>query len=263
MLARALLYLGLVLLLGGVFARRRLTPAHPGGRVLAGGLALLGLGVGLSVWSTLSALGFTAPADALEYLTQTTSGWALVVVLIGAALMLSAELTASSAAVLLVAAGITLWGLAGAGHGSAHGPGVRLLHAVHAGAMTVWLGGVLALATLPSADARHAARFTPIATACVLTLGFTGMVATLEHAGRLWGVWDSGYGRVLMVKLALVALALVSALLTRRAFARAAPVRRVLALEVALLIAVLGATATLAGTPPPAEGQMPMEMDGH
>ncbi|MDB5043965.1 MAG: hypothetical protein JWQ08_15 [Deinococcus sp.] len=266
-LAKGLLYGGVVLLVGGVFTRRQLTPAHPARRVLGGGGLLLLLGVFLTLLGTLAVVGFTAPADYLDYLTQTGAGRALMVVLIGGLLMLATELGQWPRALAAVSAAVLLWGLAGVGHGATHGPTVRLLHVVHAGAMCVWVGGVLALLTLRGAGQAHAARFTPIATACVLTLALTGTFATLEHAGTLWGVWNSSYGVTLLVKLALVAAALLAALFARRAFAQTRGVRPQLALELTLLVCVLAVTATLSETPPPTHepGQMPgqMNMEGH
>lgn len=250
-LAKLLLYAGVVLLIGGVFTRHFLTPTHPRRRVLGLGGLLVLAGVALTLQVTLAVVGFTAPADYLSYLTQTGTGRALTLLLIGTFLVLAAELGGWPPVLIILTAAVTLWGLAGVGHGATHGPTVRLLHVIHAGAMCLWVGGVLALFTLRGADHTHAARFTPIATACVLTLALTGTFATLEHAGTLWGVWNSAYGRVLLVKLGLIALTLLAALFARRALTRSAGVRPQLALEVTLLMTVLGLTAGLSQTAPP------------
>lgn len=260
--ANGLLYVGLALLLGGAFTRRVLTPAHPGLWVLILGLGLIVSGAGLTLWSALAAVGLTSPSDLLASLTQLAAGRALLVMLIGALALLAAELSAWPARTLLVAAAVTLWGVAGAGHGGTHGPTVRLLHATHAGAMCVWLGGVLALATWRGAGPDDARRFTPIATTSVSTLAVTGVFATLEHAGRLWGVWESEYGRVLLVKLAVMTLTLLSALWSRQALARTRSVRQALGLEVALLVAVLGVTSVLSQTAPPTHDMEHRQMDG-
>ncbi|MFC4636737.1 copper resistance D family protein [Deinococcus hohokamensis] len=260
-LAGVLLYVGLALLLGGSLARRALTPGHPGGQVLGAGLALVVAGTGLTLGVTLTTLGFTAPADVLAYLTQTATGRALVLMLMGTLILLASELSAWPLGCTLAAAALALWGLAGAGHGAVHGPAVRFVHALHAGAMCGWLGGVTALLTLRGATTRDAQRFTPLATACVCTLAVTGVVATVEHAGTLWGVWESPYGRVLMVKLGLVAVTLLAALWVRRTFQLARSPQAQLAMEVALLVAVLGATAVLSNTSPPTH-DMP-QMEGH
>jgi putative copper resistance protein D len=260
-LAKGLLYAGVVLLVGGIFTRHSITPAHPARRVLGLGGLLLALGVFLTLLGTLAVVGFTAPADYLDYLTQTGAGRALMLLLIGALLLLAAELGQWPRLLTAAAAAITLWGLAGVGHGASHGPTVRLLHVVHAGAMCLWVGGVLALLTLRGAGQAHAARFTPVATACVSTLALTGTFATLEHTGTLWGVWNSSYGVTLMVKLGLVALALLAAVLARRAFARTRGIRP--QLELLLLVGVLTVTATLSETPPPTHEPGQMNMEGH
>lgn len=262
-LAKGLLYAGAVLLVGGIFTRRELTPAHPARRVLGVGGLLLALGVFLTLVGTLAVVGLTAPTDFLDYLTQTGAGRALTVVLIGGLLLLAAELGQWPRPLTAAAAALTLWGLAGVGHGASHGPTVRLLHVIHAGAMCLWVGGVLALLTLRGAGQAHAARFTPVATACVFTLALTGTFATLEHTGRLWGVWDSTYGVTLMIKLGLVAAALVAALVARRAFVRVRGIRPQLALELVLLVGVLAVTATLSETPPPTHDAGQMNMEGH
>lgn len=261
--AKGLLYAGVVLLIGGAFTRRFLTPAHPSRGVVGVGGLLLAFSVLLTLLGTLAVAGFTAPADYLDYLTQTGVGRALTLVLIGALLVLAAEMGGWPRVLAAVASAVTLWGLAGVGHGGTHGPTVRLLHVIHAGAMCLWVGGVLALLTLRGAGSQHAARFTPMATACVFTLALTGTFATLEHAGTLWGVWNSPYGQVLMVKLGLVALTLLAALLARRALARSLGIRPQLALEVTLLVSVLAATATLSQTAPPAQDSGGMNMEGH
>ncbi len=262
-LAKGLLYGGTVLLIGGAFTRRQLTPAHPGRPLLGVGGVMLALGVISMLLGTLAVAGFTAPADYLDYLTQTGVGRALMLVLIGGLLVLAAEVGGWPRLLAALAAAITLWGLAGIGHGGTHGPTVRLLHVVHAGAMSLWVGGVLALLTVRGVEQAHAARFTPIATACVFTLALTGTFATLEHAGTLWGVWNSTYGVTLLVKLALVVLTLLAAVLARRAFTQSTGIRPRLALEVTLLVAVLAATATLSQTAPPTHDSGGMNMEGH
>ncbi|MFC4425459.1 copper resistance D family protein [Deinococcus navajonensis] len=226
------------------------------------GLVLVAAGTTLNLWSTLAGLGFTAPEDVLAYLTQTSSGRALVLLLIGALLLLASEVSEWPLVCALLAAALALWGVAGAGHGAVHGPAVRFVHAVHAGAMCGWIGGVTALLTLRGVTRDDAQRFTPIATACVTTLAVTGTLATLEHTGRLWGVWESPYGRVLIVKLGLVACTLLAALWVRRTFQRGRSPRVHLLLEATLLLAVLGATAVLSSTPLPVHDMTQMDMQG-
>lgn len=73
--------------------------------------------------------------------------------------------------------------------------------------MAVWLGGVLTLVAWPDGRLAALTRFAPVATACVLVLGVTGMVATWEHAGGV-PTLDSRYGLLLLLKLVFVGVTL-------------------------------------------------------
>ncbi len=251
LLPRLLLYLGAALLVGGVAARRLLTPAHPGFAWLGAGLALLIVGGGLGMSATLADLGFTAPADILDYLTGTAAGRSVLVLWIGGLVLLAAELAALTWLAALGASGVLLWGLAGIGHGASHGQLVHVLHTLHAGAMCLWIGGVSALLARRGASAALARRFTPYALGSVLILGVSGVWMSVEHAGSLLQLPESGYGRSLLLKLALVVLALLAAVAVRSAFARGQGVRPRLAAEALTLLAVLGVTASLSGQAPP------------
>lgn len=268
-LLNGLVFLGLALLLGGAFARRWLTPGSPPSWLLGVGLGGLLLGWGGQVTVTLSTLGLTAPGDALIYLTGTTAGRGMLTGLIGALLLLASELTVRplssagprpaqgwTALASLGSALLLAWGAAGVGHGAGHGPWVRSLHAAHALAMSVWLGGVLALLRVRPLSLALARRFTPAALLSVGVLAVTGLLMAGEHLTTPAQWTGSLYGQVLLVKLALVALALGAAVLVRRAFAaRSHSVRLQLAREALLLMAVLGVTGVLSTqSPPPSEG---------
>lgn len=265
-LLNGLVFLGLALLLGGAFARRGLTPGSPPASVLGAGLGGLLLGWGGQVAVTLSALGMTAPGDVLAYLTASTPGRAMLTGLIGALLLLAAELTATApsgdgahparpgwpALASLGGALLLAWGVAGVGHGAGHGAWVRGLHAAHALAMSVWLGGVLALLRARPLSTALARRFTPAALGSVLVLAATGLLMAGEHLTGPAQWLGSLYGQVLLVKLALVGLAVGTAVLVRRAFAARRPqVRLILAREALLLVAALGVTAVLTTQAPP------------
>ncbi|WP_158263833.1 CopD family protein [Deinococcus arcticus] len=177
----------------------------------------------------------------------------MLTLLLGTALLLAGALARWPTWLCLMAAGTLLWGLGGLGHGATHAPSVRLLHAAHAGAMAVWLGGVLTLVSGPDERLPALARFGPVATVCVLVLGVTGVVASWEHAGGMPTI-GSRYGRVLLLKLAFVGAALVVAGLLRRSLARQGRVDAWLGLELALLSLILAVTASLSVTPTPAHG---------
>lgn len=241
---------GLVLLGGGVLTRRTLTPGHPSLGWVATGSVLTLLGSALEVGATLHALGFLTPGDAATYLTDTGPGRAALTRVLGAALLLTTELQGWSAFLSATFAAALLWGEAGSGHGAVHGTAVRLLTALHTGAMTVWLGGVLALLLHPTPAPDLARRFTPVALVCVGLLVYSGTGLTLEHTGQLPSAGHL-YGQTLLLKLGLFALALLAALSVRRAFRRGLSPRPRLAAEALLLLAVLGLTSVLVTTPPP------------
>lgn len=250
--AKLLSLLGTLLLVGGTFARRTLTPGHPPRRALGLGFVLLVSGAALEVGWTLGTLGFLTPGDTLAYLSASAPGRAALTRVMGAALVLAAELSRWPAPLAAAAAGAVLWGQAGGGHGGAHGLPTRLLTAAHAGGMAVWLGGVLALLTCSAPTPALARRFTPVALTCVVLLAATGLLLTLDHTGSLLALPASAYGRALLLKLAVFALALLAAVWVRRAlWSGNNRVRSRLVLEALLLLGVLGVTAALGTTPPP------------
>jgi len=258
-LASFLVFLGLAGLLGGLVAQRRLVGlALPGGwPVWWGGSALLVLvGTLLQVSTTLVVLGFTAPADVLDYLMTTGPGRAALTTLLGTVLLLAAGVGGWPAWLSLGVAGlsaaITLWGLAEQGHGAAHGTLIKLAHAVHAGLMALWVGGVAALCGGQPRDWPGTARaFTPLAVVCVVGLILSGLVMSLEHAGPLAQWFDQPYDRLLLIKLAVFVLSLLAALEVRQYLDRLTKPRAALLLELILLLVILGITAALVGSAPP------------
>ena len=275
-LAKLLSYAGLALLLGGAVMRRTRLSTVPLGW-LGSGAALLLLGAGLEIGSTLIDLGFTAPSDVADFLGTTRTGQAALLRLIGAALLLAAELQSAERErgwrwLSLIGAGLLLWGVASAGHAGEKGGGWLLLDAVHAGAAAVWVGGVLGLARAawerrpPTPDTVR--RFTGLALSCIGVLTLSGVAALLSDVplAFLWpALWGSSWGVTLLIKLGVLGAALLSSIWVRRAlyghgralYARPAPSRaHPLLLESALLLGVLGASGALATTPPPSTAQI-------
>lgn len=266
MTAKLLLYLGTMLLIGGVAARQIVTPVHPRVRQLLLGLLLLSMGACWSVYGVLAQLEMLNITDTLDYLTRVQAGRAVLIMLIGACLLLAAHLSRFSRLTEIGAAGLALWGLAGIGHGATHGDWVRFLHTLHAGAMSVWLGGVLALFTFPGKASKEAARSSRVALACVLTLALTGSVMALNHAGRLLALPETDYGRTLLLKVAVFAVTLLTALVVRAALHRNQSARAALLVEVLLLVLVLILTSSLSQLPPPShqlETSLQMEQKIH
>ncbi|MFN2464177.1 MAG: copper resistance CopC/CopD family protein [Candidatus Dormibacteria bacterium] len=140
-------------------------------------------------------------------------------------------------------------------------------NAVHLLAVATWTGGLAQvalvgwrlraredLATL-LAGARRYARFALISVVLAI---LTGLLSAAAEFGTLSQLVDSGYGRVLLVKVALVGVTLALALVARlgglptRRPERPALLRRMVRAESAVLATVIAAAALLANTAPPA-----------
>ena len=168
-----------------------------------------------------------------------------------------------------------------AGTGRWHLVGL-LLGVLHVAAVTVWLGGLayLAFAVLrtpqaaparavgaavatsevePAVDAREnvtlaVRRFSSVAFVAVVVAVATGVVQGWRLVESWAALWDTDYGRLLVLKTALVTVMVVTAAFARGIVRRRWPapgqLRRVVLVEVALAVAILGVTAVLVGTPP-------------
>lgn len=166
------------------------------------------------------------------------------------------------AVILGVALLAVVAGLAATGHvGSA---GRRLvpdiLLALHLSAGIGWAGAVLLLCAAASRSslrrqvASVARAFAPAAAACVIALLVTGLVLTGLQVASVDALVTSTYGRVLVAKVALVAIAGGLGGLTFRRLrsgraGRALPAGRLVLEGVALLLVLIGAAALSNGTP--------------
>jgi copper transport protein len=144
--------------------------------------------------------------------------------------------------------------------------------ALHVMAAGGWIGSLFAVlvAGIPAAlrladDRRRSAAaalvhaFSPTALLFAGVLVATGVVAAWLHLGTLPALWESAYGRTLLLKVALFAgVAAVGAFNFRRvrptlAEQGPATLRRSGTLELALAVAVVVVTALLVAVPPPAD----------
>ncbi len=158
---------------------------------------------------------------------------------------------------------------------------------LHVLAMAVWLGGVVALATITlgssavKATTESLARFSRIALGCIGVIAVTGTFQSVRQLGSFDAVRDTDYGRILVVKLVIVAGIVVVAAFSREVVLRmsmrsrlldagnqpgGAPapaepteaevtaersaLRRSVVVEIALGLAVLAATALLVNAAP-------------
>lgn len=172
-------------------------------------------------------------------------------------------------------AALAVWSPALVGHTRAYEP-VSLLvltDALHLSAGAVWLGGLVGLAVvLPSLAGRERdsalvlSRFSTVAAGLLAVLAGAGALMGWRILGSWSGLVDTTYGRLLLVKVAIALLVGGVAAWNRyRLLPRvsAGPhearrratyaVRRVVLLEGALLVGLLGVTGFLVEQPPRAE----------
>jgi copper transport protein len=159
------------------------------------------------------------------------------------------------------------------GHARVEGGVAILADAVHVAAAGVWVGGLLALSILlvEAGGSRWSLaydavpRFSLLALAAVAAVLASGVVGGIVEVGSIGSLRDTTYGRVLLVKVALVVPLLVLGAYNRRvtvpAFRaeRSEPAlrrrfARVVAVELALMVAVVAVTAVLVAEPPPKAG---------
>src|SRR5580658_117162 len=180
------------------------------------------------------------------------SGAALIARLCFEVLALVAVVLSSRTLPIWVAGALVL--LAAGGHAAGvdpawYGIGLDAIHLLAAG---LWAGGIAALAlTHPpggwrSSEARVLlARFTPVALAAFGTTVVAGGLEAITQLGSISALFDTAYGRVLLVKMALVALMLpLSAMAWRLK-------RPHLRIEATLAAGVVAAAALLSSFPTP------------
>ena len=237
-------------------------------RLLAQGRAVGGNGTPIEP-STLGAL-----------LGSTAWGWAWLVQVAAAAIAAGALFAArrgddrmwviAAIAIVAVAYVQPMFGHAAA---ASSAPLAVFVHGTHVLGAGGWLGALLVIVTvgLPLALRAPEGERGPVAASLVnafspLALGFaalvaaTGVASTWMHAGSIAAILDSGYGRVLLIKLGLLVLvAAIGAWNWRRVRpactneAGARRLRRTAATELAVGALVLAATAVLVATPTPTE----------
>lgn len=152
-------------------------------------------------------------------------------------------------------------GLSVSGHSSVSG-GEEIADWLHLSAAVLWVGGLVQLAAVVWPGPRELRgdafrRFSRVATGCVAVLIGAGTYLSIERLPQLHDLWRTGYGHVLLVKLALVSLALVwgaahQFLALPRIDRAGNRLARSLLGESAVAMAVLLAAAVLVDSKPPA-----------
>jgi copper transport protein len=186
-----------------------------------------------------------------------------------------AELTAGCGALLAAAAVLIVPGAAG--HAAQTAPrGLTVVFDwLHLAAGSVWLGGLVGVLvvwfTVPTRERVPALsacvpRFSNVAVGSVVVLAATGVGEAVDHMPAVNALWETGYGRAILVKTGLLGGALLIAsgnLLRSRpqliAAARepalgdpaARLLRRLVSGEVAVVGAIVFAASVLSSLPPP------------
>ena len=188
-----------------------------------------------------------------------------------------AALLALTGALAAAAAAMAVPGLAG--HAAQTSPvGVSLAADwAHLSAAGIWMGGLGCLVAVgfrvPAADrlgvlGRVVPRFSRVASASVLIVIASGVAASILHVPTLPALWQTSYGRAILLKVLLLSLALVAGgvnysrttprlrIALERRDARlgegaAALLRRLVLAEVVLLSATTLAAMVLSSLPPP------------
>jgi copper transport protein len=153
------------------------------------------------------------------------------------------------------------------GHVSNEGWAARLAVFVHVSGVAVWLGGLVFLAglVLPRRYAEEVRvllpRFSRLAFTAVSAMVVAGAVMLVRVVPELSDLPRTGYGRVVLLKLAMVAL-LLAAAQRARAFTegrlvkdstRMRPLLAAVGVELALAVMILSSTSVLVGRVPPGE----------
>jgi copper transport protein len=224
-------FAGLALLGGAVF----LTACWREGRRVRRARGLVWTGWGLVAGSTVLGLLLEGPYGAgtglsrllngalLDATLHTTYGrmlWARLM-LLGALAVALAHLLKSLESSPWLEDATALAGLAtlatfgGAGHAVAgvQAPLAVFSDTLHLSAMSVWLGGLAIIVTclLRRVDALAVALpvFSPIAMGCVATLAVTGTYRSWREIGSWDALFGTTYGRIVLVKIGLLAVLLV------------------------------------------------------
>jgi copper transport protein len=269
---RLFLYLGLFGGIGSVFFDIFIARDAPRGRRIEQGLMGLAalsvpLALGLQGLDALD-LPLSALGRILPWQAAAGTSYALTLAIAFAALAagLIATFTRGFAASWVVTAAFVGVGLAlaASGHASAAEPQwlTRPAVFVHGVSVAFWIGALMPLAVRLRAGAGAAplARFSRVIPFAIIPLVVAGVILAIVQIERPALLVSTAYGRVFLVKLALVVLLLLLAAFNRWRLTGPAEagapsaIRRLvgaIAIEGVLAVAVLAAVATWRFTPPP------------
>jgi copper transport protein len=268
---KVLLYAGLFLGIGGAFALAWLARCRDGFRAIAAflllGLVAAPLSLGLQGLDALDApLPHFADPAIWRAALATSFAWTVLIAAIALGLgLLSLFLPGRRLFSLAALAGVGT-ALAASGHASAADPQwlTRPLVFLHGTGIAFWAGALLPLGLAlkrrtPEAPA-FLACFSRSILPVVALLAVSGVVLAIIQVQAPGALWATAYGRILLAKLALLAVLFGIAALNRwrlttpaengDAAARRA-LARAIAVELLLVLAVFGVAAGWRFTPPP------------
>jgi copper transport protein len=165
-------------------------------------------------------------------------------------------------AAVLIGIGLVLtFGLTG--HPSTASPAVLavLVDGIHLWFLSMWIGATIALAgawkTLVRADATvngiHVVnRFSRLSTIAMPITAVSGIASAIIITGGVSDIFENRYGRILLIKIIVVAIIIVIGVYARRVLRRmgAFAIRRAILLEATLGLVVFGLAVALVVTPP-------------
>jgi copper transport protein len=272
--ARLVLYLGLIIGIGGAFFQAWLAEGRPRsvtailGATLGAGLVAAVLSLGLQGLDAL-ALPLAGLIEARPWQTGLATSYGTTVA-VAAAALLAGIVALVVAARPHVARGFALAALLGiglalslSGHASTAAPRWLMQPSVflHGVCAAVWIGALMPLMAavrLPGGGTVALARFSRLIPYPFALLIATGVVLAVVQVETPSALWTSGYGIVLLGKLLAVAALLVLAALNRfvlvpqlGAGGSASDFVISVVVEVMVAIAILALVATWRFTPPP------------
>ena len=272
---RFLGYAGLTLAAGPALFLAALWPRR---RSRVGAARLAYTGIGLVFVATLASLWTQAPASSgsalwdvsgTELSQVLTSSYGLTLIARLAVLAIVAGLlppllrgTVSRprglAVLALTLGALVTWPLTGHAAASPLSPAIVASDVVHMAAMAVWIGGLITLSVflLRRTDPRVLGVVLPVwsrwAALAVVWLVAGGVVQAVVQVGSIPALWRTDYGRLLIAKVAVLALVLGTAFLARRMVNRGqvvtsgpARMRRAVGAEVLATAVILGLSAVL------------------
>lgn len=257
--------------------RVRVIAARAWSRTLAAGWLAAAAALAVALIETADASGGLSAAGVGDYLLANGAGLARVAVVVALLVAAAVARRAPRIAALAVAAGFLA--IAISGHANSAEPRILAVatDTIHLLAAAIWIGGLAQLAAVWVPRSRRASpglrlatirtalpRFGRLALPAFLVVAASGLANALIQLGGVSPLWETAYGRVLAVKIALVgliaaasyghALRLRPRLVEGNPGSGAAAERRhwrLLASEPALALGVVAAAATLVGFPLP------------